>query len=97
MDRIHGPAVHESIDCIELEPLNLGWMIQIERSEVVFSPSNLDRWLQNEQLRINARREAAALRASHGGYHCCAVRAHQREWRRGSGGFFSTTTTPTVA
>jgi hypothetical protein len=51
MDRVHGPAVHESTDCIELEPWNLGWMIQIERSKGVFSPSNLDRWLHSEAPR----------------------------------------------
>jgi hypothetical protein len=76
MDQVHGPAVHKSMDYIELEPLNLGWTIQIERSEVVFSPSNLDRWLQNERPRVSAHWEAVALRAGHSGCHCCAMHAH---------------------
>jgi hypothetical protein len=80
--------VHESTNCIELEPLNPGWMIQVERSEGVFCPSNLDRWLQNELSRIRPRREAMTLRAGHGGCHCCVAHAHRRERHGGSGGFF---------
>jgi hypothetical protein len=68
--------VHESMDCIEQEPLNIGWTIQIERCKGVFSPSNLDHWLQNERPKIHAHREAAVLRAGHGGCHYCATHVH---------------------
>jgi hypothetical protein len=98
VEYVHGPTVHESMDCIELESLNLGCTILIERREGVFSPSNLNHWLQNKRPRFHARREAAALRAGHGGCHCHATRACQREQCGGSSGFFFlTTTAPTGA